>query len=118
MSDLLVVALLFQMILWQASFVAVAIDTTQVTSQRTLSDSTNFKPIVLNEANFLRNCLLFADIQVSFTLPSSTKVYHYKMGRHANNFATSEQPFISTELLHTPLSSLTFYLKTPSVSRP
>ena len=39
MSDLLVVALLFQTILWQASFVAVAIDTTQVTGQRTLSDS-------------------------------------------------------------------------------
>ena len=46
MSDLLVVALLFQMILWQASFVAVAIDTKQVTSQRTLFD--------LNSAHYIQ----------------------------------------------------------------
>ena len=50
MSDLPAVALLFQMILWQASFVAVAIDTTQVTDQRTLSDSnsTHYSQLFLN----------------------------------------------------------------------
>ena len=50
MSDLLVVVLLFQMILWQASFVAVAIDTTQVTGQRTLfdSNSTRVSQLFLN----------------------------------------------------------------------
>ena len=50
MSDLLVVALLFQMILWQASFVAVAIDTTRVTGQRTLSNSnsTHYIELFLN----------------------------------------------------------------------
>ena len=51
MSDLLVVALLFQMILWQASFVGVAIDTTQVAGQRILSDSnsTHYIQFFLNE---------------------------------------------------------------------